>query len=485
MSSNLPVKANTETMAKYMERMVPEFEKIFSDNKTAMRFGRLVLSEFHESQALQACSPQSILSCMMNLATLDLDPGGALGLAHFVPFGGVCVLIIDYKGLINIVTRSGVIKKVCARTVHANDEFFVEYGVEEKLIHKPKMTGERGEVTHYYAVSHRNDGTPQFEVMTLEQVNAIRDRSKAWIAYTKKGTTCPWVTHPHEMGRKTVVKRLIKYLPKETLPDTARHVLHKEDEVFYRTLGDGEYRVQDVTDEKLNNLEERAKELRAPAPPTPEATASEAEPSGSGTATPGEAAETQGGGDPASPAREQDPPSAPAEPPKEPEEEKQEEEAPDLRPKFKALVEELYQLTQDKKWTYADIVKLATGMQRAPSMDRIQPSRLPKAIAVLEKMIAKAKENGATKGEEAAETPEPPPTAPQETEDDPTEQFNKQQEIWDMAAELGQEHVVTAAEVLLGAGLKLTNETPLESFSIAELDSALAKMKNGEWKVEE
>ena len=260
--SNLPIKATTEKMGEYIDRMVPEFEKIFSDKKTAMRFGRLLLAEFNESTALQACTPQSILACMMDLATLDLEPGGALGLAHFVPFGGVCVLIVDYKGLINLVTRSGVIAKISARVVHANDEFFVEYGTKEDIVHKPPMEGERGEVTHYYAVGHHKDGTKQFEVMTLEQVNAIRDRSQAWMAYKSKGKTCPWVTHPDEMGRKTVVKRLVKYLPIETLPTEARDVLHREDEVFYRTLGNGEFSVQDVTEGKLLDMEQGAKAMR-------------------------------------------------------------------------------------------------------------------------------------------------------------------------------------------------------------------------------
>ena len=62
------------------------------------------------------------------------------------------------------------------------------------------------DIVSVYAVAHLKDGYTQFEVMTRDEVEAIRERSKS-------KSHGPWVTDFAEMARKTVVKRLCKYLP--------------------------------------------------------------------------------------------------------------------------------------------------------------------------------------------------------------------------------------------------------------------------------
>jgi len=49
-------------------------------------------------------------------------------------------------------------------------------------------------------------GGVQFEVMSRAEIEAVRKQSKA-------GKNGPWVTHWSEMARKTVVRKLFKYLP--------------------------------------------------------------------------------------------------------------------------------------------------------------------------------------------------------------------------------------------------------------------------------
>ncbi|TIW78978.1 MAG: hypothetical protein E5V53_20830, partial [Mesorhizobium sp.] len=58
------------------------------------------------------------------------------------------------------------------------------------------------------------DGGIVHEVMTVEDVNRIRDRSDAWRAHKAgKIKSTPWATDWSEMARKTVFRRLSKYLP--------------------------------------------------------------------------------------------------------------------------------------------------------------------------------------------------------------------------------------------------------------------------------
>lgn len=68
------------------------------------------------------------------------------------------------------------------------------------------MTADRGKVTHVYAVAKLKGGGVQFEVMSRAEIEKIRQASKA-------GNTGSWSTHWDEMAKKTVIRRLFKYLP--------------------------------------------------------------------------------------------------------------------------------------------------------------------------------------------------------------------------------------------------------------------------------
>lgn len=57
-------------------------------------------------------------------------------------------------------------------------------------------------------------GGVQWEVMTLAAVLSVRDKSEGYRAFKEgKIRSNPWDTHFEEMGKKTVIRRLFKYLP--------------------------------------------------------------------------------------------------------------------------------------------------------------------------------------------------------------------------------------------------------------------------------
>jgi recombination protein RecT len=115
-------------------------------------------------------------------------------------------VIIGYKGLIDLARRSGQIVSIAAHEVCANDKFELVYGLDEKLIHTPSL-GERGELIGFYAVAKLKDGGHSFEFMSLRQVQEIMAATQS------KGKYGPWKDNFTEMGRKTVIRRLAKYLP--------------------------------------------------------------------------------------------------------------------------------------------------------------------------------------------------------------------------------------------------------------------------------
>jgi recombination protein RecT len=149
----------------------------------------------------------------MACAQLGLEPDGVLGQAYLVPFRGKVQFIAGYRGLLTLARNSGEISSIQAHEVCQNDEFSYGYGLNEHLDHKP-AEGERGEVTHFYAYAKFKDGGHVFEVMTRRQVEAVRDKSEGYRAF-KSGAikSTPWGDHFVEMGRKTAIRRISKYLP--------------------------------------------------------------------------------------------------------------------------------------------------------------------------------------------------------------------------------------------------------------------------------
>jgi recombination protein RecT len=67
-------------------------------------------------------------------------------------------------------------------------------------------------VIAFYAVAKLVGGGHAFEIMSAEQVNEIRNASQNYKSARDKAASV-WGQHYEEMGRKTVLRRLFKYLP--------------------------------------------------------------------------------------------------------------------------------------------------------------------------------------------------------------------------------------------------------------------------------
>ena len=207
-----------KTIAGYLKKLQPELQKALPKHITPERITRIVLTTIRNNPALQECSPASLLGAVMQSAQLGLEPG-IVGHCYLVPFNRKIKgqngapdqwvkevqFIIGYKGMIDLARRSGHIQSIYAHTVHEADDFVYELGLHPKLIHKP-ATGNRGAMTHVYAVAHFKDGGYQFEVFSKQDVENVRKRSKS-------KDNGPWKTDYEEMAKKTVIRRMWKYLP--------------------------------------------------------------------------------------------------------------------------------------------------------------------------------------------------------------------------------------------------------------------------------
>lgn len=186
--------------------MKAQIQAALPKHMTPERMARIVTTEIRKNPALVKCERSSFLGAVIQCAQLGLEPGNSLGHAYILPYGKQAQLIVGYRGMIDLARRSGQIVSISARTVHEGDEFEYRYGLDEDLTHRPSENGDSTPITHVYAVAKLKDGGVQFEVMSRKQVEAVRAQSKA-------GNSGPWVSHWEEMAKKTVIRRLFKYLP--------------------------------------------------------------------------------------------------------------------------------------------------------------------------------------------------------------------------------------------------------------------------------
>jgi recombination protein RecT len=175
------------------------------------RLMRVAITSVTSNPALLECYVPTLIGGIIQCSQMGLEPNTVLGHAYLIPFKNTkknrkdAQVVIGYKGLIDLARRSGQIVSIAAHAVRQHDTFEYEYGLEEKLKHIP-ADSDRGEITHFYAVAHMKDGGHAFEVMTRAAVMTIRNSGQ--------GKNNPvWSDHFEEMGRKTVIRRLAKYLP--------------------------------------------------------------------------------------------------------------------------------------------------------------------------------------------------------------------------------------------------------------------------------
>ncbi|MDN7481887.1 recombinase RecT [Burkholderia orbicola] len=188
------------------------------------RMLKIALGALRTTPKLMECTVESLMGAVVQCSQLGLEPNTPLGHAYLIPFekkkkvGNQWVtdkvetqIVIGYKGLIDLARRSGQVVSIAAHAVHEHDHFDYAFGLDEKLEHKPAMSA-RGRVIAFYAVAKLVGGGHAFEVMSAEQVNEIRDASQNYKFARDKEKTV-WGQHYEEMGRKTVLRRLFKYLP--------------------------------------------------------------------------------------------------------------------------------------------------------------------------------------------------------------------------------------------------------------------------------
>lgn len=175
------------------------------DAKRVVRLAKLAI---HANPGLLKCKPVSVLEAVLQASQLGLEIGSPIGGAHLVPFGQDCQLVIDYRALIRLALQGGSCRKVVARAVYADDHFEILQGSEERLVHVPYRGNDPRldeNITDFYAIATLEPGITLHEWRPRSFVDGIRGR-------VREGNQSPWKSDYAAMGKKTLVKQLVRWL---------------------------------------------------------------------------------------------------------------------------------------------------------------------------------------------------------------------------------------------------------------------------------
>lgn len=209
-----PVQVIRQTMT----QMAPEFKAALPAHVPVEKFTRVALTAIQNNPDLMNADRRSLFGACVRLAQDGLLPDGRE--AALVIFNtkdrasGGWVKAVQampmIAGVLKKVRQSGEVAKVSAQVVYENDHFVVRYGFDEDVEHNPPALDKpRGKPIGAYATAVLKDGSQLLEVMSLEEINKVRNVSRS----KDKG---PWVDWWDEMARKTVMRRLAKRLPMST-----------------------------------------------------------------------------------------------------------------------------------------------------------------------------------------------------------------------------------------------------------------------------
>lgn len=218
---------NNNSLPDLIMRSKPQFALAIGGSTPAQRqeraerFTRICLTAMRQTPKLAQCEPASILGAMMTCAQLNLEPNTPQGLAYLIPYNRECQFQVGYKGLMQLMYRSGAIASFNADVVYRQEVeqglFEYESGISPRISHKIDLlnpearTGKPEDVIAAYAAVVLKTGEPIVRLVTKMEIDQARTLNR--------GNSPAWRDHYAAMAIKTAIKRLSAWLPVTKVAD--------------------------------------------------------------------------------------------------------------------------------------------------------------------------------------------------------------------------------------------------------------------------
>lgn len=238
MSAEIVKANNVNEFNALIQKFKKQIDLVLPKHLSADRMCRLALTCFSTSEELRKCSFNSILSSIITASQLGLEIGVG-GQGYLIPYKGTCTFVPGWKGLMDIVSRSG---RAMAWTgaVYEGDFFEYSKGTDPRINHRENGEDDPEKLTHVYAVGRVNGSEyPIIEVWSAEKVK------KHFNKHNKVGLKHYAHKNWEMYARKVVLLQVLKYLPASIELTAATELSHAQEDGRNATLS-GDFTVVDV-----------------------------------------------------------------------------------------------------------------------------------------------------------------------------------------------------------------------------------------------
>lgn len=223
----------------FLQKHKGQLSAALPKHMNADRMTRLALTAFSQNKDLAACDPKSIFASLIVASQLGLEPNVG-GQCYLIPYGRTCTLVPGWKGLVDLVSRSGR-ATVWTGAVYEGDDFDYMLGDTPYCRHRPSGEFDSAKLTHVYAIGRvKGSEVPVIEVWPIQKINSHFTKTVVKALqprhYKQK--------HLEMYARKVALLQVLKYMPQSIELATAVDVAHASEEGRNLVI-DGDFVVTD------------------------------------------------------------------------------------------------------------------------------------------------------------------------------------------------------------------------------------------------
>jgi len=205
------------TLEDEVKKFIQKYKNLIPAAITPERMMGIVLNEYRSTVKLRECTPMSFYGGVIKALQLGLELG-PLQHCYLLPFKNgrtgryEVQFILGYRGMIELVRRSGQILSIEARPVYDGDNITISYGLEDKFEHIPyhQIDGaDKGKLKGVSLKVKFVNGGYLTDYMPLCEIEEHRSRSLA-------KDSGPWKTDYEAMALKTIIRKNFRWLPVST-----------------------------------------------------------------------------------------------------------------------------------------------------------------------------------------------------------------------------------------------------------------------------
>lgn len=252
--------SNDVSLASYLnDRYLVQIKNFFSDEKKALKFLSSVRADIQKNPKLLECDAESLVNSYLTMAQFGFLPSIISGESYVLPYnikGSMTAQFqMGYQGFVTLLYQAGM-SKITSEIVRKNDKFSYINGEMRHEVDLTLSNKERGEaIGAYVKVLFRGEESVRY----MNAKDILAHGQKFSKSYNLTGQYSPWnpANDPElNMWRKTVLKQMQKFLPKNEIINKAIE-LDNRDSVISDRL---EVASQESQSLKMKNLITNGKE---------------------------------------------------------------------------------------------------------------------------------------------------------------------------------------------------------------------------------